>query len=63
MGRKWFAIPWSIVTLDRVYGRCVINIDLERLIDAPSLDGDILPRMTDPSWTKEVHAYFGCKPY
>jgi sporulation protein YlmC with PRC-barrel domain len=63
MGRKWFAIPWSTVTLDRVYRRCVINIDLERLIDAPSLDGDILPRMADPGWAKEVHTYFGCKPY
>ena len=63
MGRKWFALPWSTVTVDRVYQRCVINIGLERLIDAPSLDGDLLPRMADPSWAIAVHAYFGCKPY
>jgi sporulation protein YlmC with PRC-barrel domain len=63
MGRKLFAIPWSTVTVDRVYQRSVINIDLERLIDAPSLDGDVLPRMADPGWATEVHAYFGCKPF
>jgi hypothetical protein len=58
-----FAIPWSSVTIDREYQRCVINIDLERLIDAPSIDGDLLPRMADPGWVADVHAYFGCKPY
>jgi sporulation protein YlmC with PRC-barrel domain len=63
MGRKMVPIPWSTVTVDRVYQRCIINIDLERLIDAPSPDGDPLPRMADPGWAKEIHAYFGCKPY
>ena len=63
MGRELFAIPWGTVTIDRMYQRCVINIDLERLIDAPSLDGDPLPRMADPGWAAKVHAYFGCKPY
>jgi sporulation protein YlmC with PRC-barrel domain len=62
VGRKLFAIPWSKVTVDRVYQRCVINVALERLIDAPGLDGDLLARMADPSWATEVHAYFGCKP-
>ncbi len=63
MGRKLVAIPWSTVAIDRVYQRCVISIELERLIDAPALDGDLLPRMADPGWAKEVHAHFGCKPY
>ena len=63
MNRKLMPIPWSTVTVDRVYQRCIINIGLERLIDAPSLDGDLLPRMADPSWATSVHDYFGCKPY
>ena len=63
MGRKLFGIPWSMVLVDRAYQRCVINIELERLIDAPGLDGDALSRIADPSWAVEVHAYFGCKPY
>lgn len=63
IGRKLFAVPWSMVTVDRVYRRCVIIIALERLIDAPSLDGDLLPRLADPEWATEVHAYFRCKPY
>jgi hypothetical protein len=63
VGRKLFAIPWSAVSVDRAYQRCVVKIDLERLIDAPSIDGDLFPRMADPGWAAEVHAYFGCKPY
>jgi sporulation protein YlmC with PRC-barrel domain len=63
MGRKLFAIPWNAVTVDRVYQRCVVKIDIERLIDSPSVDGDFLARMADPGWATQVHAYFGCKPY
>lgn len=61
--RRLFAIPWSAVTIDRAYQRCVLNIDQQRLVSAPGIDGDLLPRMTDPRWASEVHAYFGCKPY
>ena len=63
MGRKLLALPWGTVTVDRVYQRCFINVELERLIEAPTLDGDLLPRMADPSWATEIHNYFGCKPY
>ncbi|MEP7181977.1 MAG: PRC-barrel domain-containing protein [Betaproteobacteria bacterium] len=63
LGTEFFAIPWSAITVDRVYRRCVIKIDLERLIDAPGLDGDLLPRMADPDWATKVHAYYGCEPY
>jgi sporulation protein YlmC with PRC-barrel domain len=63
MGRKLLAIPWRTLTVDPVYQRCVIKVELERLIDAPCLDGDLLPRMADPSWASAVHAWFGCKPY
>jgi hypothetical protein len=63
IGRKLFAIPWEAITVDRAYQRCVVNIELERLIDAPGLDGDPLPRMGDPGWAMELHVYFGCKPY
>jgi sporulation protein YlmC with PRC-barrel domain len=63
MGRKMVAVPWTTVTIDRVYQRCVINVDLGRLIDAPSLDEDPLPHGPDASWAAKVHAFFGCKPY
>ena len=62
-GRKMVAIPWSTVTVDRTYQRCIINIDLERLREAPSLGGDLLLRMADTRWATEVHTYFDCKPY
>ena len=63
IGRKMFAIPWSTVKVDYAYQRCVINIDPERLVDAPSLDRNILRRMADPIWATQIHDYFGCRPY
>jgi hypothetical protein len=35
-GSKNGCHPWSTVTVDRVYQRCVINVELERLIGAKS---------------------------
>jgi sporulation protein YlmC with PRC-barrel domain len=63
IGRRLFAIPWNTITVDRAYQRCTINVELVRLIDAPTVDGDLLSRMADRSWAQQVHAYFGCKPY
>src|SRR2546423_6462406 len=34
-GRKMVAIPWGTVSVDGTYQRCVINVDLERLVGAP----------------------------
>jgi hypothetical protein len=53
----------AIPTVDRTYQRCIINIDLERLREAPSLEGDPLQRLADARWATEVHTYFDCKPY
>ena len=61
--QRLFAIPWGAVTIDRAFQRCVVNIDLQRLISAPSLGEEVLPRMTDLHWATAVHTYFGCKPY
>jgi sporulation protein YlmC with PRC-barrel domain len=62
MRRKMVAVPWSMVTIDQIHQRCVINIDLSRLMDAPSLDEDPWPHMADGRWAAKVHDYFGCKP-
>lgn len=57
-GRRLLAIPWSATRVDGVYPRCIVDIDLERLTGAPSLDGNLLLAMANPTWVGAVHAHF-----
>ncbi|MEF9671853.1 hypothetical protein QNM99_02940 [Pseudomonas sp. PCH446] len=62
MGEKLFAVPWSALTLDTVNKRFVLGVDKERLANAPGFDKDMWPDMQDPTWSKEIHAYYGTTP-
>jgi sporulation protein YlmC with PRC-barrel domain len=63
MGEKLFAVPWSALTLDTVNKRFVLDASKERLESAPGFDPDQWPDMADPTWSKEVHDYYGVTPY
>jgi sporulation protein YlmC with PRC-barrel domain len=63
LGDRLFAIPWSALTLD-VNRKCfILDVDAERLKDAPGFDKDHWPTMADPTWANEVHAYYGQRAY
>lgn len=63
LGDRLFAIPWSALTLD-VNRKCfVLDVDAERLKDAPGFDKEHWPMMADPAWANEVHAYYGQRAY
>jgi len=63
IGSKLFAIPWSALTLDAEEHRFILDCDKERLENAPGFDKDHWPTMADPSWAKELHAYYKVRPY
>ncbi len=63
MGEKLFAVPWNALTLDTKNKRFVLNVEKDRLKDAPGFDKDKWPNMADESWAKEIHSYYGTKPY
>lgn len=63
MGEKLFAVPWSALTLDTVNKRFVLNVEKERLENAPGFDKDNWPNMADESWASEIHTFYGTKPY
>jgi len=63
MGQKLFAVPWSALTLDTENKRFTLNVEKDRLENAPGFDSDNWPDMADPSWQKEVHGYYGTQPY
>ena len=63
MGEKLFAIPWSALTLDTENKRFVLNVEEERLKNAPGFDTNHWPDMADQAWVSGIHSYYGTQPY
>ena len=63
MGNKLFAIPWSALTLDAEDKRFILEVDKDRLENAPGFDKDHWPSMADSVWATEVHTYYNVRPY
>lgn len=63
MGEKLFAVPWNALKLDTKNKRFVLNVEKDRLKDAPGFDKDKWPNMADQAWVNTIHAYYGTKPY
>jgi len=64
MGEKYFAIPWAALKptagqkpADRDH--YVLNMDKERLKNAPGFDKNNWPNMADRSWAEQIYAFYG----
>ena len=58
MGDRLFAIPWSALKLDREHKRFTLDVDMDRLKDAPGFDKDNWPSFSDPTWSASVDSYY-----
>ena len=63
MGEKLFAVPWSALKLDTVNKRFLLDIDKDRLKDAPGFEKDAWPDFADQSLVDNLHSYYGTKPH
>ena len=63
MGEKLFAVPWEALTLDTKNKRFVLNVDKDRLANAPGFDKEQWPNMADQSWAEGIHAFYGTQPH
>jgi sporulation protein YlmC with PRC-barrel domain len=63
MGDKLFAIPWKALTVDTSEKRFVLDLDKERLEQAPGFDKANWPDMADRSWGEGVYKYYDAEPY
>ncbi|HSR13277.1 MAG TPA: PRC-barrel domain-containing protein [Thermodesulfobacteriota bacterium] len=59
MGDKLFALPWEALTLDEDNKQFILNIDKEKLENAPGFDKDNWPDMADPQFGRQIHTYYG----
>ena len=62
LGEKLFAVPWNALTLDTENKRFTLNVEIERLKDAPGFDKDHWPNMADQAWASKIHSYYGTDP-
>lgn len=58
IGDRLFAIPWSALILDEDQQCFVIDIDKDRLENAPGFDKNNWPDMADPTWRQGVSTYW-----
>ena len=59
MGEKLFAVPWRALQLNTENKRFVLNVDQDRLKNAPGFHKSNWPDMADQSWAREIHTYYG----
>lgn len=62
MGDRLFAIPWRALRLDRENKRFMLDVDAERLKNAPGFNKDQWPNMADATWNSTVESYYATGP-
>lgn len=58
IGSKLFAVPWYRLKLDAEKKYFVLNVDKDRLKNAPGFDKNHWPDMADKSWENQMHSYY-----
>ncbi|MEO5810703.1 MAG: PRC-barrel domain-containing protein [Rhodanobacter sp.] len=58
MGEKLFAVPWDALTVDGSNKQLLLNVDKEKLKDAPGFDKDHWPNFADQAFTDKMRAYY-----
>lgn len=61
MGEKLFAVPWDALMLDSEHNQLILNVDKERLKDAPGFDKDHWPNFADTQFTSKLQQYYAVR--
>jgi hypothetical protein len=59
MGSSYHPLPWRTLNYDTGLDGYVVDIDKERLRDAPSYAADETPSWTDPQYGRRIDDYYG----
>ena len=59
IGDKLFAVPWKALKLDNEDNTFMLNVEKERLRNAPGFDPDRWPDMANVQWNTDVHKFYG----
>ncbi len=58
MGEKLFAVPWEALTVDGNNKQLLLDVDKDRLKDAPGFDKDHWPNFADRAFSDKMRAYY-----
>ncbi len=57
-GNKFFAIPWNLFTYNEEKDCFVLDLDKERLQDAPGFEKDNWPNFTSPNVATSIEQFY-----
>ena len=73
LGEKFFAIPWrafqTVADDDKdkddkgEIDKLILNVDKDRMQNAPGFDKDNWPNMADTQWGQTIHSFYGQDDY
>jgi len=64
MGEKLFAVPWSAFSQPKPdKDTFVLDVDKERLKNAPGFDAHNWPQMASREWVTSLYSYYNVPPY
>ncbi|MBE1161832.1 PRC-barrel domain-containing protein [Dyella acidiphila] len=58
MGDKLFAVPWDAIQVDGANKQLLLNVDKQRLKDAPGFDKDHWPNFADTQFISQIREYY-----
>lgn len=63
LGDKHFAIPWEALRSSTQDDQFILNVDKQKLENAPGFDRTNLPQRADRTWLGGVYSHYGYRPY
>lgn len=63
MGEKLFAIPFEALKLDASREHFTLDVNKDKMKNAPGFDKNHPPKASDRTWGTEVYKFYGYKPY
>jgi hypothetical protein len=63
IGDRHHPLPWSVLHYDTRQGGYVVNLDKDKLQNAPSYGDSDRPNWEDEKFGRSVHDYYGVPPY
>jgi sporulation protein YlmC with PRC-barrel domain len=64
MGEKLFAVPWGAFAQPKAdKDKFVLDVDKERLKNAPGFDHNNWPQMASREWVTSLYSYYNVPPY
>ena len=62
MGDSYHPLPWHVLTYDTGQGGYVVDLDRNKLEEAPTYATSETPNWSDRRWGQQVHDCYGTRP-